>query len=258
MPVKSPTKAKNSLAEITSKQKQDFERFDQILFELVESGESPSYEHFLYASQLGIDAVALKAQLRRVSQAAIKMQVAGRPEDRNNLEQEAVDAEKVLATKGEQLLAQIAEDQKTYNSLESKARQLRRRHNEALEAVEALKTLVPDLTRQEYSLRKKMLQESIGSEINERQTQVKYLELLLNQTDYTDQAWLETVRLNNHEYVGYSGDRVQRRILLPAFEQAKPKLQQELNEIRSELEQLQKQFDAERKSMDESLEIYSK
>jgi hypothetical protein len=257
MPVKSPTKAKNSIAEITSKQKQDFERFDEILKELVESDSPPTYEHYLYASQLGIDAPAFRAQLRRMSRVVSFQQVAGSAKDRTELLAAADDAEQLLATDGEKLLEQIATLQADYNKLESKARQLRKRCTEATRAVEELKTLVPDMVRQEYSLRKRMLQETVGVEISERETRAKYLEMLLNQQDYTDQAWLETVRLNNHEYVGYGGDRVQRRILLPAFEQAKPKLQAELNEIQAELVPMRKQYDGEVAAMVKSLEIYS-
>jgi chromosome segregation ATPase len=251
-------KAKSTLSEITAKQKSDFARFDEVLRELVESGESPTYEHYMFASQLGIDAPAFKAQLRRMNRVVSFQQVAGSAKDRTELLAAADDAEKLLATDGEKLLEQIATLQKQYDSMESKAKQLRRRHEQATNAVDELKGLVPDLVKQEYSLRKRMLQESLGREIKDRETRAKYLEMLLNQQDYTDQSWLETVRLNNHEFVGFSGDRVQRRILLPAFEQARPKLRQELTEIKSELKELQNQFDAERKSMDESLEVYSK
>ena len=258
MPVKSPTKAKSTLSEITSKQKQDFQRFDQVLKELVEIGEAPSYEHFLYASTLGIDAPAFRAQLRRMSRVVSFQQIAGSQKDRAELEKAANDAEQQLATDGEELLAQIAELQKQYSAMESKSKQLRRRHDEALNAVEELKQLVPDLTQQEYSLRKRMLQETLGREILDRESRIKYLVFLLNHEDYTDQSWLETVRLNDPEFVGYSGGTMQRKILLPAFEQARPKLQQELDEIQAELEPLRKQYEAERKSMDESLEVYSK
>jgi hypothetical protein len=251
-------KAKSTLSEITAKQKSDFARFDEVLRELVESGESPTYEHYMFASQLGIDAPAFKAQLRRMNRVVSFQQVAGSAKDRTELLAAADDAEKLLATDGEKLLEQIATLQKQYDSMESKAKQLRRRHEQATNAVDELKGLVPNMVRQEYSLRKRMLQETLGREISDRETRAKYLEMLLNQQDYTDQAWLETVRLNDHKYVGYGGDRVQRRILLPAFEQARPKLQAELNEIQAELVPMRKQYASEVAAMIETLEVYSK
>jgi hypothetical protein len=256
MPVKT-AKAKSTLSEITSKMKQDHLRFEEVLRELAESGESPTYEHYMFASTLGIDAPAFKAQLRRMNHVLSYQQIAGSQKDRDELLVAADDAEHVLATDGAALLKKIADLQSEYSKMEGKANQLRRRHGEATKAVEQLKQLVPDVLRQEYSLRKRMLQDSLGKEIAERETRVKYLELLLSQQDYTDQNWLETVRLNNHDFVGYSGATVQRKILLPAFTEARPKLQQELDEIQAELVGMRKQYDAEVKSMVKSLEIYS-
>jgi hypothetical protein len=254
-------KAKSTLSEITAKQKQDFERFDEILKELVESDSPPTYEHFLYASQLGIDAPAFKAQLRRMSRVVSFQQVAGSAKDRTELLAAADDAEQLLATDGEKLLEQIATLQADYNRLEAKAKQLRKRCTEATKAVSELKTLVPDMVRQEYSLRKRMLQETLGREISDRMTRAKSLEIVLDGSkDRFDQTWLETLRLFDHKYVAYTAPSgpVKKVLNAAVFDADVPKLQQELDEIRAELVPMRKQYEAEVKAMLETLEVYSK
>ena len=238
---------------VEEKRKAEVER---ILFAIVDDDREPTYDELLVFQTFGWDEKQIAQETRRVSRAMVYRAVAGTAQDREELRQLQEKAAARLAEREETLRAQIEAAQDELRSLEQKANVASKRASEAEAAAQALRELAPSHIRHDHDVRLRYLNKTVRRELFDQQTEVNAIECVLDPKRYADdQAYLEMVQRYDRKFVTH--DARGRLMLSAEFEKAKPKLAQQLEEIRVDVAKLQERYDSERAKIENLLDFYA-
>jgi len=220
---------------------------EAMLTEIVHAGRRANYAELTwFQKHLRWDEAEVRRQVSRMTTVLRLRAIAGTPADREAAAKEAAAAADVLAKEAPKLEAKIAELSGKLASMERDERLATKRVDEQADAVEKLRTMVPQHIRDSVRDAVNRLATSTGRQISEMRTRVFQLDCLIDTKRYDNQdRHLEAIQRAFPAAViqGVSGAFITRQFS-PEWPAIKESILAEAADLRAKIEAMQPELDA--------------
>jgi len=219
---------------------------DELLREIVAEGRNRAAlaELAWFQKHLRWDEAEVRRQVSRMTTVKRLRAIAGTVADREAASKEAETAAKILQTEGAKVREKIEKLQKQLESMERDAHLSTKRVDEQADAVEKLRTMVPQHIRDAVRRAVSTVEGSIGREISDAAIRLNEIEVALDRSKHASEpAHMEAIQRFDRGAVieGASGGWV-KRSLSPEWPAICAEAEAEAVEIREKLERLRIEF----------------
>lgn len=164
--------------QIADEQRELAEQGETLLLEIAMQGRRPTYSEVTFFGRLGWSATDVDRQLGRALRVLDAQAIAGDSAQREALDVASSEAHAALATTGVAIQEQIASLQKELAALQSNARNLAKRREDAALAVERLRDNAPPHIRKQYDAERNAVNHTILKRIQELECELHHRQVM--------------------------------------------------------------------------------
>ena len=236
---------------------------ERLLKDLAETGRDPSLaETQFFTNHLGLNDGTLRVQIGRLRQVQRARLAAGTDSDRTLLVSTLADSRERQSTRGSEIREEIQKLEAELRKLDQDVASLEKRKTDSDFAVSQLQdALLPKFIKDRLKQGRKEITERYSRRVNFLAVEIRFFEAILSgPIDEQEQSridYVEMLKRLDRSYVTQI-ERAKRLSYVPspAFEAAKPDLQEELASMRTEHEELSQQQNAAMAELDRLRDFY--